>query len=111
MQYHDPHVPSEAELKKEESGVHSENTVEEYQQRSVQEAQSWVRRVLAWMSDFLRGLHLTPAKLALGLGVLGIIISAGKNKRLVRWAVLSIISLLLTIVGICAMIFDWPYMT
>ena len=104
-----PHVPSGEELEKRLTGVRADPE-RGYQQRSVETAQSWTRRTTAWLRDLLARIHLTPARVSLGLGLLGTIYTAGKNKRLVKWMVLAVCSWLLAIVGGCAMIFNWPYM-
>ncbi len=104
------HTPTEQELNERLTGVQAD-PIRGYQQRSVEHSQSWTRDTLAWFRGLLSRIHLTPARVALGLGVIGTLYTAGKNKRLVKWAVMAVISWLLAIVGICAMIFNWPYMT
>ena len=103
------HAPTEEELDKDLSGVHTDDP-RGYQQRSVEQSQSGLHRALAWIRYQLARIHVTPARLALGLGALGSLYTWGKNKRMVNWAVLAVVSWLLVIVGICAMVFHWPYM-
>jgi hypothetical protein len=103
-----PHVPTEEELDKQISGVKADNE-RGYQQRSVETTQSWFRRAIRWVKELLASIHLTPARLALILGVIGTLYTWGKNKRLVRWMVTAIVSWLLVIVGAAAWYFDWPY--
>jgi hypothetical protein len=104
------HTPTEEELDKRITGVKAD-PIRGYQQRSVEQSQSWTRGTVTWFRELLARIHLTPARVALGLGVIGTIYTAGKNKRLVKWAVMAVTSWLLAIVGICAMIFNWPYLT
>jgi hypothetical protein len=104
-----PHTPTEKELDERLTGVKAD-PLRGYQQRSVEEAQSSTRGGIAWIKRMLAKLHLTPARLCVVLGGLGTLWTAGKNKRMVKWAVLAVFSWLLTIVGICAMVFDWPYL-
>lgn len=104
------HTPTEEELDKRLTGVQAD-PIRGYQQRSVEQSQSWTHDALAWFRGLLARIHLTPARVCLGLGVIGTIYTAGKNKRLVKWAVMAVFSWLLAIVGICAMVFNWPYMT
>lgn len=104
-----PHTPTEKELNERLTGVKAD-PLRGYQQRSVEEAQSSTRGAIAWLKRMLAKLYLTPARLCVVLGGLGTLWTAGKNKRKVNWAVLAVLSWLLTIVGICAMIFDWPYL-
>jgi len=104
----DPHVPTEEELDKQISGIKTDDE-RGYQERSVETVQSWNRRAIAWIKELLASIHLTPARLALILGALGTFYTLGKNKRLVRWAVMAGMSYLLVLVGGAAMWFDWPY--
>jgi hypothetical protein len=103
-----PHVPTETELEKERTGIKSDGD-REFQQKGVETVQSWLHRAIRWLKNLLARIHLTPARLALGLGILGSLYTWGKNKRLVRWAVMAGISYLLAIVGIAAMAFNWTY--
>jgi hypothetical protein len=103
-----PHVPTEEQWKKERTGIKSDGD-REYQQRGVETVQSWLDRAVRWLKDLLARIHLTPARLALGLGILGSLYTWGKNKRLVRWAVMAGFSYLLAIVGLAAMVFNWAY--
>ena len=103
-----PHVPTEEELRQEQTGVKADPE-RGYQARSVETVQSWTHDAMTWVKELLQAIHLTPARLALGLGLLGSFYTLGKNKRLVRWAVMAGLSYLLAIVGICAMVFHWPY--
>lgn len=103
-----PHVPTDEEADQARTGIRSDEG-RGYQQRSVETVQSWLHEALGWMRDLLRRLHLTPARLCLGLGVVGAIWTAGKNKRKVRWAVTAGLSYLLAVVGLAAMVFNWPH--
>jgi len=101
------HVPTEKELDKNLTGVKADPE-RGYQQRSVESVQSWTRSAIRWVKELLAAIHLTPARLALIVGLLGTLYTLGKNKRLVRWAVMAGLSYLLVTVGVCAMVFDWP---
>jgi hypothetical protein len=103
-----PHVPTEEELDKQITGVKADDQ-RGYQQRSVETSQSWLRSAIRWVKDLLASIHLTPARLALILGAVGTLYTWGKNKRLVRWMVMAVVSWLLVIVGAVAWYFDWPY--
>ena len=104
-----PHVPSEEELRQRLGGA-KHDAPREYQRESVHGFGQQARDAAAWVKERLAGLHVTPARLLLGLGLLGILVCWNKNKKLVRWAVLSVFSGLLLIAGVTAMVFDWPYM-
>jgi hypothetical protein len=103
------HVPTETEYQKSRTGIRSDSE-RQYLQRSIETNQYGFRGILLWIREKIRRIHLTPARLCLGLGILGTFYSAGKNKHIAKWAVLSIVSLLLIIIGICAMVFHWPQM-
>ena len=104
-----PHVPTEEELRQRLGGA-KHDAPREYQRESVHSFGQQTRDAAAWVKERLAGLHVTPARLLLGLGILGILFCWNKNKKLVRWAVLSVFSVLLLIAGVAAMAFDWPYM-
>jgi hypothetical protein len=104
-----PHVPTEEELRQRLGGA-KHDAPREYQRESVHGFGQQARDAAAWVKERLAGLHVTPARLLLGLGLLGILVCWNKNKKLVRWAVLSVFSGLLLIAGAAAMVFDWPYM-
>jgi hypothetical protein len=84
--------------------------VREYQAHSAQTFMGRTRSAAQWVKDQLAQLHITPARLALGLGILGVLFTWNRNKRHVRWAVLTVASWLLLVFGGAAMIFRWPYM-
>ena len=102
-----PHVPTEEEVKRKLG----ENTGEEpgrtYQRDSVEGFGIKATRAATWVKDRLSALHITPSRLMLGLGVLGILIGWNKNKKKMGWAVLAGFSLLLVLFGAAAMIFRW----
>jgi hypothetical protein len=104
-----PHVPSEDEEEAERTGIKAD-PLRGYQQRSVETQQSLFKQALNWVQRMLSKIYLTPARLCLILGAIGTLYTWGKNKRKVQWVVLAVFSWLLVIVGICAMIFKWPYM-
>ena len=104
-----PHVPTEEELRQRLGGA-KHDAPREYQRESVHSFGQQARDAAAWVKERLAGLHVTPARLLLGLGLLGILVCWNKNKKLVRWAVLSVFSGLLLAAGVAAMVFNWPYM-
>lgn len=104
-----PHVPTEEELRLQRGGA-KPDTPQEYQRESVNSFGQRARDAAGWVKERLSGLHITPARLLLGLGVLGILVCWNKNKKKTQWAVLSLASFLLVIAGVVAMVFSWPYM-
>jgi hypothetical protein len=105
-----PHVPTEKELDRRLSGVkHRADDVREYQAHSTESFMSNVRGAAQWVKTRLASLHITPARLALGLGILGVVFTWSRNKRHVKWAVLTVASWLLVVFGVAAIIFRWPY--
>ncbi|MCK5800536.1 MAG: hypothetical protein KAI47_25280 [Deltaproteobacteria bacterium] len=80
----------------------------QYQDRSVSTVQGRAQKAAGWVKEKLDSIHVTPARLALALGLLGFLWSLGKNKRHVRWALTFAISLLLLGFGGAAMYFQWP---
>ncbi len=105
-----PHVPTEQEAKKEASGSDYRPDGRGYQAHSADSFTSKTRRAAAWVRERLASLHVTPARLCIGLGSIGIAVSWSRNKKLVKWAVITAFSLILLVFGVAAMIFDWPYM-
>jgi hypothetical protein len=80
----------------------------DYQQRSVGTVQGRARRAAGWVKNKLNSIHVTPARLCIALGLLGLLWSWGKNKRHARWAVTFGIALLLLGFGVAAIVFKWP---
>jgi hypothetical protein len=102
-----PHVPTEEELKR-KLGERAGEPGREYQRDSVENFGTRALRAATWVKDRLSSLHITPARLMLGLGLLGILVGWNKNKKQTRWAVLAAFSLLLVLGGIAGMVFRWP---
>lgn len=101
------HVPSEQELKRKLGQPTGEEPGRGYQRDSVEGFGTKATRAATWVKDHLSTLHITPPRLMLGLGVLGILIGWNKNKKKVGWAVLAGFSFLLVLLGTAAMIFRW----
>ncbi len=80
----------------------------DYQQRSVSTVQGRARRAAGWVKEELNSVHVTPARLCVALGLLGLLWSWGKNKRHARWAVIFGLALLLLGFGVAAIVFKWP---
>jgi len=104
-----PHVPTEEELRLARGGA-KKDAEREYQQESVHSFGQSARDAAAWVREKLSGLHITPARLLLGLGILGILITWNKNKKKPQWLVVTLFSYLLIIFGCAAMFLDWPYL-
>ena len=79
----------------------------DYQQRSVSTIQGRARNAAQWVKDKLNSVHVTPARLAIALGLLFLLWSWGKNKRHPRWAITFALGLLLLGFGGAAMVFRW----
>ena len=109
LAFQSPHTPSEEELDRRLTGVKSDDQ-RGYQARSTETFTAKVKRFIAWVNDRLSLIKVTPSRFAVGLGLIGIVYTSGKNKKLVRWAVLSVFSYLLAIFGGAGMLFDWPFM-
>lgn len=106
-----PHIPTAEEVERQRSGVTADrDDIREYQAHSTQTFMGRLRGAARWVKDKLARLHITPARLAMGLGILGVLYTWGRNKRHVKWAVLTVTSWLLLLFGGAAMIFRWPYM-
>ncbi len=104
-----PHGPTEEELKRQLGQTHEEPD-RTYQVDSVQSFGTKAAQAAAWVRARLSGIHITPARLLVGLGVLGLLISWNKNKKKMEWAVISTASLLLLVFGLAAHLFRWPQM-
>lgn len=80
----------------------------DYQQRSVRTVQGEANSIVDEVKRFMAKMHITPARLALGLGLLGLFLTRNRNKRHVHWAVITGLCWLLIIFAAAAMFFDWP---
>lgn len=80
----------------------------DYQKSSVQTVQGRARGAATWVREKLGAIHVTPARLALVLGLLGFLWTWNKNKKKVQWAVIFGFSLLLSGLGGAAIYFQWP---
>lgn len=100
-----PLLPSEASAQDRPYRVDDRR---DYQQRSVSTIQGRARRAAGWVKNKLNSIHVTPARLCIALGLLGLLWSWGKNKRHARWAVTFGIALLLLGFGVAAVVFKWP---
>ena len=78
-----------------------------YQQNSVRTVQQDAQSGVGWIRSKLAPLYVTPARLALGLGLLALLITFNRNKRHLHWALLNAIGWLLLLFGAAAMYFDW----
>lgn len=103
-----PHVPTEQELKRKLGQSTGEEPGRGYQRDSVEGFGIKATRAATWVKDRLSSLHITPSRLMLGLGVLGILVGWNKNKRKIGWATLAGFSFLLVLFGAAAMILRWP---
>ena len=103
-----PHTPTEEELSRRLSGIHHD-AERQYQARSADTLRSKARRAANWVRAKLSRVYVTPARLALGLGILGVLYGRGKNRRKIRWMIVLLASGGLAVFGLAAMIFDWPY--
>jgi hypothetical protein len=104
-----PHVPTEEQLRQRLGGA-KHDADREYQRESVHSFGQSARDAATWVKERLAGLHITPARLMVGLGVLGLLYTSNKNKKKVFWLALLLVSLLLAVFGVAAMIFSWPHM-
>jgi hypothetical protein len=104
-----PHVPTEEQLREKLEGKRSDLD-RDYQRESVHSIGQRAQQAASWVRERLSSLHITPARLLLGLGILGIFYTWNKNKKKVQWAVLSTFSLLLVIFGAAALIFGWVHL-
>ncbi len=102
-----PHVPTEQELKRKLGHDTGEEPGRGYQRDSVESFGTKTTRAATWVKDRLAALHITPSRLMLGLGVLGILIGWNKNKKKMGWAVFAGFSFLLVLFGTASMIFRW----
>jgi hypothetical protein len=103
-----PHVPTEQELKRKLGQATGEEPGRGYQRDSVDGFGIKATRAASWVKERLSSLHITPSRLMLGLGVLGILIGWNKNKKKAGWAILAGFSFLLVLFGAAAMLLRWP---
>jgi len=102
-----PHVPTEEQLKQRQRGYRVDDT-RGYQRNSVETVQSGWQRILGWIRRTLAAIHITPARLLIGLGAIGVLLTWNKNKRHVHWAVITALGWLLLGLGIAAILLAWP---
>jgi len=102
----DPHLPTEdqvkrklGEVKDEPDRTYQRDSVEGFGQKTVSAA--------GWVKEKLAALHITPARLMVGLGILGILFTWNKNKKKTHWALVSGVSFLLAIFGAAAIFLKW----
>jgi len=103
-----PPVPTENELKRKLGHDTGEEPGRTYQRDSVEGFGTKATRAATWVKDRLSALHITPSRLMLGLGILGILIGWNKNKKKTGWAVFAGFSFLLVLFGAAALILRWP---
>ncbi len=101
------HVPTEAELEK---SRRKPDPGRGYQRDSVASFGEKSQSTAQWVKDKLSGIHVTPARFLIGLGLLGILMTWPMNKRKVQWAVISVFSYILALLGAAGLFFRWPYM-
>ena len=106
-QTRDPYTPSEEALKRKLSGVHHDRG-SGHQARAVETVSGKAREGAQWVRDKLAKLYITPARLMIGLGVLGVLFCWNRNKRKLTWLVLTLGSWLMLGVGVAAIALDWP---
>jgi len=85
----------------------ADDSVPNHQSDSVESARGGALQAAAWVKERLSGFHVTPARLMIGLGLLGALMSWNKNKRLRRWAILAGLSWLLLLGGLAAIVLGW----
>ena len=105
--YDHPAIPTEEELREQdrlEAGGPPRTDRRDHQKRSVGEFAGKVDRASGWVKDRLSGFMVTPGRVGLGLGLVGLLWAWGKNRRVTRWAVLFYCSMLLSL-GSAAVIF------
>jgi hypothetical protein len=81
--------------------------VPDHQRDSVESTRGQALQAAAWVKERLSGFHVTPARLMIGLGLLGVLVSWNRNKRLRHWAVLAGLSWLLLLSGVAAIALGW----
>ncbi len=93
-----PIVPAEQELDEQEhmeAGGVPKTDRRDHQKRAVGRFALKADRAAHWVKTRLSGFHVTPGRLGLGLGLLCLLVTWGKNKRVTRWAVLRACAVLL----------------
>lgn len=76
-------------------------------QPSVEAGGGGVLRAATWVKERLSGFRVTPARLMVGLGLLGVLLTWSKNKRRPAWAVLAALAWLLLVGGAAALLLGW----
>jgi hypothetical protein len=66
-----------------------------------------VLRAATWVKERLSGFRVTPARLLVGVGLLGVLLTWSKNKRRPLWAVLAGLAWLLLVWGAAALLLGW----
>ena len=93
-----PIVPTEAELDEQEhrgAGGVPRTDRRDHQKNAVGRFALKADRAAHWVKTRLSGFHVTPGRLGLGLGLMCLLLTWGKNKRVTRWAVLRACAVLL----------------
>ena len=57
-----------------------------------------------WVKNKLSGFHVTPQRLAIALGLVGILYTRNKNKSKRGWLLISVVSWLLALGGLGSML-------
>lgn len=106
-----PQPPTEEEYNRRRGLTRDESDLGGYQRDSVESFGSKALRAASWVKESLSGLHITPARLMLGLGILGLLFTWNKNKKKIQWAVIWGFALLLILFGAAAVALGWPYLS
>jgi hypothetical protein len=101
-----PQVPTEEELDRRLRGEPKEERPD-YQRRSVQRFGRDSQRGFSWVKHQLRSLDITPPKVLIVLGLLGVLFTWNKNKRKRSWMLLAGLSYLLVLAGAAGMYYGW----
>jgi len=102
------HIPTESELAR---ARRQPDPAREYQRDSVASFGQKSQSTAQWVKDKLSGIHVSPARLLIGLGLCGILLTWSKNKRMARWLALTALSYLLALIGAAGLLFRWPYLS
>jgi hypothetical protein len=100
-----PHTPTEEEVKRRETaGVDPDSRDRGYQDRAALSLHERARSAASWVRGHLSGVQVTPARLAVGIGGVGVLYTLGKNRRQRKWLVLTCASVLLLLGGVLALL-------
>lgn len=99
-------VPTEEELDRKLQGQ-PEEVRPSYQRRSVRRFGDRSQRGFSWVKQQLRSLNITPPKVMIVLGLLGVLLTWRKNKRKSNWMLLAGLSYALILAGAAGMYYGW----